>query len=274
MGARQTDTVTGIALAGRTGGTDLILSANRKTASTSWWDPRYRRWVPRRRNSFGLPPETTCPGRTRFCDGCYAVTTVEVSKGTAAALEHNLALLRATDHDGMVDLLDDMLDRYRQDAANGWTKPAERIFRWHWSGDFFSAEYADAVAIAARRHPDVGQWVYTRSFVPALNVVPIIDGIPQLRVYLSIDRWNLEHARPVLAAHPDVRAAWCADVSESARELARAVDRAVPMRICPENVGRLPLVVRDTARSGHGACQDCRICPEGRADVGFVVDKR
>lgn len=236
------------------------------------WRSRPGRHIPRIGNSFGLPAGATCPGRTAFCLSCYGIRA-ERNPGVAPALTHNLELLlaanRRTGITGMADLLEDMLVRYDQEARH--LDPPERIFRIHWDGDFFSTDYARAWADTIRDHPAVRFWCYTRSFRPPVDVIPILYGIPNLALYLSVDEGNRTHAAAQLAAQPTLMAAYCADDYQTARAIAgprrdRNLTRPTP---CPENAHRIPI-----ADAGQGACVSCQICPEGRRDILFATSHR
>ena len=246
----------------RVGTRRLELSYVRKMSPDGWYQEKDRRWVPTIPNSFGLPSGTTCPGMTKFCDGCYAAEA-ENSKSVRAKLERNLALIEeVATVAAMVELLDAMMHRYWRTVTRRGVRRHDRIFRIHWAGDFHSVDYAKAWAIVIRCHPQIKFWVYTRSFTPAVNVVPYLVGIPNLALYLSVDQYNLERATPILEADQRIKAARCGEDVYTTREL--LPDR--PASVCPENLDHKLLVV-----DGRGACLNCRICPQGSQDVIFVT---
>lgn len=254
---------------GRQGDDVLHLSFDRKVAPRGWYQPKRHRWVATVPNSFGLPSFTTCPGRTEFCNGCYA-DNAENSAGVLELVTHNWDTLRVAGTyggtDAMAELLDEMIGRYRAHADWDQLTDDERLFRIHWDGDFFSTDYATAWARTITANPDIKFWAYTRSFREPVNVVPALAGIDNLELYLSIDPENIDDARPVLAAHPDVHAAGCADTFDGARQLLEPLDRRPPIA-CPENAGRIGHMT-----DGVGACVECGICPTGRRDITFSTE--
>jgi hypothetical protein len=221
-------------------------------------------------NSFGLPSGKaySCPGATSVCEKiCYAGKLEKIYKGVVAIVVANYNALIATDRAGMVSLLSDMINEYRAECDK---KNNEKKFRIHWDGDFFSRDYASAWAEVIIANPDIHFWVYTRSFVPALNVIDLIAGISNLSVYLSVDDDNFVHAGPLLIAFPDVKVASLAKTASDAKEMF-PTRRTVS---CPENVGkRLPLVVpnRNDSSNGVGACIACGVCVDSRKDVAFAI---
>lgn len=242
---------------------ELMLSRDRKVSPLGIWQASRRRWVPTIRNSFGLPAGVTCPGATKFCDGCYAKLS-EQGEGVAGGVARNYRLLLEADGvAGMTDLLSNAVARFRVQARR--IDPSLLMFRIHWDGDFFSLDYAEAWATVIRANPGVRFWCYTRSFTVALNVVPVLDGLDNLALYLSIDRHNADRAREVLDQHPSVLGAWCETDYQSARALAG--DRA-PV-VCPENDGRLLLM-----QDGVGACVRCLLCVDGKRDVIFSTSHK
>jgi hypothetical protein len=224
--------------------------------------------APRIANAFGLPSGAaySCPGQTAVCGKvCYAGKLERIYKGTLALLMHNWALLNGADVSTMVELLRTMMTEFVTEADR---KSIDKIFRIHWDGDFFSIDYARAWATVVAEFPDVQFWAYTRSFIPTINVVPVLAGIPNLTLYLSIDTDNSMHAAAALIGHPGVRVATLAQTAELAQGLVESTTgkSIVP---CPEVMGKLPLV-----SNGKGACATCALCVVGRKDVAFSISKR
>lgn len=249
----------------------LKLSLDRKVSPTGWYQQKKSRWVPRLPNSFGLPAGESCPGKTPFCASCYAAGS-EIGRGVHQLVSHNYRmLLDAGTVEAMSALLVEMLGRFVAEAKRQGVDKADLVFRIHWDGDFFSRVYAQAWARAIKQFPDVKFWAYTRSFTEPINVVDILAGIDNLALYLSVDQWNTEAARVVLAQHPSVLAAPCAFDYQSGRQL-------LPERsamICPENAGRVELMSPNTAKgtqgNGRGACVSCRLCTDGKRDILFAT---
>lgn len=237
--------------------TDLYRSSDRKVQASS-----------RVRNAFGLPAGKaySCPGATSICDGvCYAGKIEKQYKAVFTRLNDNLELLRSLDIDGMTNALRIMLWQF---VAECDKKGVEKAFRIHWDGDFFSRGYAIAWANVVREFPEVTFWVYTRSFVPGANVVPLIAGIPNLTVYLSVDSENEEFAADILAEFPDVLPAVLADTMDNAAPINVELT-GKPGAKCPELIKAIPLV----NENGVGACIACGLCPKGKAPIRFASKK-
>lgn len=233
-------------------------------------------------NSFGLPAgvDFSCPGATTVCAAvCYAGKLEKIYSGVRAILTQNLAaLLAARTVDGMAALLTDMVDGFREDcekeekkrAKKGNTAPVKRVFRIHWDGDFFSHDYAEAWARVIAAAPDIRFWVYTRSFHTegtAIDVLPLLAGLPNLTLYLSVDSANVRQAALARTRHSWVLWAYLADTFADGREdLADLPGKRFP---CPENGGRIALIEKKGS-----ACVRCGICVDGRGDVLFSVKKR
>jgi hypothetical protein len=238
----------------------LKLSLDRKVSPGGWYQESKRRWIPTVPNSFGLPAKITCPGHTEFCNDCYAIN-VENMSGVEKLLRDNYDLLRTANNvESKSALLSEMVDRYEREADRIGVTEKDKIFRIHWDGDFFSEDYADAWAMTITEFPNVKFWTYTRSFVDPLNIVPNLDGLANLTLYLSTDEYNVDVAHEIVSEFPSVKLALCAIDYKTGRELARGRRSA----ICPENIGRMALM-----DEGRGACVDCRWCPDSKIDVIF-----
>jgi hypothetical protein len=185
-------------------------------------------------------------------------------------MQHNFAQLLACgdDVERMRRLLTGVIEDFRADVAR--FPQATRLFRIHWDGDFFSVPYARAWREVILSNSDVRFWAYTRSFTPACDVVSILADVPNLSLYLSVDRDNTELARAVAARYPRVRIAAMAPTAADCRVLLKSVDR--PAGVCPETTRKIPLVVG--SGDAVGACEFCRLCVSGKADIGFSVLRR
>ena len=137
-----------------------------------------------------------CPGSTPTCrKSCYvhglekhAKTTYELYRHNSTTIRKILASAPLFYHWSVI-----MADHISANCKGG--------FRWHVSGDVFSAEYAQWIAAVCRRSPDVQHWIYTRSFAPEilgpLFTVSTVNG-GNLALNLSCDKDNYNAA--VLAA--------------------------------------------------------------------------
>lgn len=240
---------------------------------------------PRVANTFGLPAGVSCPGMTQFCvssEGvkCYAANLENAyrSAGKLVASNYDALLSLGDDVPAMATALGAMVDGWRAQSVK---LGADLVFRIHWDGDFYSVAYAKAWRKVIDQNPDVTFWAYTRSFTTNVNVVPALYGAENLSLYLSVDRHNATRAQTVLKRYPNVRVAVCAETQSDARVIADKLERSAAP--CPENVGKLPLVVAGSGRrtdtlnvgdDGMGACIACGLCVYGRRDVGFATAKR
>lgn len=230
-------------------------------------------------NSVGTTAGDTCPGRTSFCTSCYAENLQRARPSVANVVDRNTAALLAGDpvelHTAAVAEFCAEFDRYQ---ARGLVRERDRIYRHKWDGDVASVEEARALRAVARRFPSVQFWIYTRS----LRWVGSLLGASNLTVYLSTDADNVAQVRRLVERYGErVRVAACARTHAEAAEIHAATGSARPLRVCPENVGRLPLVVPvergaelEPGTWGRGACAACRICVVGTADVSFATLKR
>lgn len=239
----------------------LKLSADRKISPLSKWKT-YKDGVraePLVKNGFGLPAGDSCPGLTEFCQSCYACKSEKMYPNVNKLVWYNFELLQqcGSNVTKMVDLLDEMVKSVNWHGQN-------KVFRWHWDGDIFSKAYAIAIAETAKLNPDVQFWLYTRSF----DWVAQIVDVPNLVVYLSVDKFNQKKAKNVLKKFPQVLVAACGDTWAESEEIMRAtVGRDAPK--CPELTGRYPLVSED----GIGACVQCDMCIYGKNHVKFAVKR-
>jgi hypothetical protein len=178
-------------------------------------------------------------------------------------MSSNYDIVRANSVSENVIALGEIIGEFRADCKK-WDAPME--FRIHHDGDFFSREYAQAWGIVIAANPDIQFWAYTRSFVPACNVVDILADIPNLSLYLSIDADNARDAADVLASFPNVKSATLADTFDDATEIMLSVGRVRPGGACPELRGSIPLITPN-----GGACHSCQLCVVGKADIRFSI---
>ena len=210
-------------------------------------------------NSFGLPAKDSCPGQTEFCDTCYANKIQKIWTNVDKLVWHNFEMLQSAGANvaKMVVMLDTMIK-----SINWRDEP--QLFRWHWNGDVFSKPYAIAIAETCRLNPEVQFLIYTRSF----DWVGQLMEVPNLVVYISVDKGNLRQALKVFKKFPQVMVAACDDTWEGGEEIMREmVGRNAPK--CPELTRKIPLVNAD----GVGACVACGMCFYGRNHVRFANER-
>lgn len=157
------------------------------------------------KNTFGLLPgkDGTCPGCTTGPKGCwhlapgrrthtcYVDALMQCYTGIRGVLEHNTRLLREADIAAKIRLLDAEFARFEADEAKHHVatgEPERLIYRIHWSGDMFDADYAKALGMAMTKHPRISFWSYTRSF----DLLEHVVTVPNLVQYLSLDPENVD----------------------------------------------------------------------------------
>lgn len=236
----------------------------------------------------------SCPGATSACRDCYAAGLESWAPGFRRGVAANLAALQHLYECGGVRLVaralvDVVQHSERVQLAHGVPRP---VFRWHSDGDVFADWYARAIRQAVgKTNGGVDHWAYTRT----LSAVRILAGVPGLRLYVSVDRFNVERAARVAERYRVPVAMLAADAAEGAALWARVLAVAPGVSVehgrpitCPAS-GRwvndgvdVPAHVvgadgrRASARRGAaavGACVSCRVClPSGSGrPVTFLV---
>lgn len=210
-------------------------------------------------NSFGLPSgsQYSCQDQTDFCESiCYAGKLEKIYKGVRDNLTHNWDLLKDASYDDMVAMLDDMIERF---IADCYKRDADKIFRIHWDGDFFSNDYTRAWSQVIADNPSVQFWVYTRSLASAMTLH--MAKHDNLALYFSGDQDNLAIAK--VAERKGINIAYVADTFANAKAQFPKATK------CPENNKALPLI----SEKGS-ACKVCGLCVNGRKSVLFSATKK
>ena len=213
-------------------------------------------------NTFGLPAgkDFSCPNQTPTCAKvCYAGKLEKVYKGVRDVLTHNWELLKDANKDTMISLLQDMVNDFKKDCDK---RNAEKLFRIHWDGDFFSDEYAYAWKNVIELNKDVKFWVYTR--VPTAAI--ILNNIDNLSLYFSTDKDNIEHAKNLNVL--GIKLAYLADTFAIGQEDLKAMIGKVGAK-CPENKKAIPLISTEGS-----ACVRCSLCIDNKADIVFSAKKK
>lgn len=214
-------------------------------------------------NAFGLLSGTdnSCPGATSVCETiCYAGKLERIFKGMRTVMESNLEAMQTMKASQALAELDQLITEFEQECEK-WN--ADKIFRIHHDGDFFSLRYANYWVRTMRSHPNVTFWAYTRSFDRVVNFA----GLDNFTLYLSVDEDNLSEAIETYKAYPWVKLAALGKTFDDAKALLEAMD-AKGAR-CPELNGALPLISTD-----GGACKTCGLCVYGRGNVLFSSSKK
>ena len=236
----------------------LIRSKDRKVANAV--SPNGK--TPTIANTFGLPAgkDFSCPGQTPTCAKvCYAGKLEKVYKGVRNVLLSNWEQLKDATRDEMIILLDEMIVDFKKDCDK---RDADKLFRIHWDGDFFSDEYTYAWKAVIAKHKDVQFWVYTR--VPTAAI--ILNNIDNLSLYFSTDADNTEHAKNMAVL--GIRLAYLADTFAIGQTDLKAMIGKVGAK-CPENKKAIPLI-----STKGSACVSCGLCVYSKADIVFASKKK
>ena len=237
----------------------LIRSKDRKVANAV--SPNGK--TPTIANTFGLPAgkDFSCPNQTPTCAKvCYAGKLEKVYKGVRNVLISNWEQLQNKTIPEMVTLLDEMIKDFKKDCDK---RDAEKLFRIHWDGDFFSDEYTTAWKIVIEDNADVKFWVYTR--VP--SAVEILSDVDNLSLYFSTDTDNKDTAVELNKEY-SVRLAYLADTFAMGQADMKAMIGRVGAK-CPENRKQIPLI-----STNGSACFSCGLCIDNKSDIVFSAKKK
>ena len=223
------------------------------------------------KNSFGLPAgkDFSCPGATEWClSNCYAGKLERLFPTVRNLLLHNWDVYQENKQSWLLlqEKLRPMLNDFIDDCSK---REVEPVFRWFWDGDIPNRNFAKAIRNLAWEYPNVKFWAYTRNFDAVNDVI----GPPNFILYLSVDAGNMLGAFAAKQRYPEVKLAFCADTWEETESLAYQFDGERKGPRCPELTGKLPLVVWDTEKEGHGACVECNMCIDGLNNVRFASQK-
>lgn len=216
-------------------------------------------------NAFGLPAgsEYSCGGMTDVCgEICYADRLEDLYPSVRNLVLHNWDLLKDASHEEMATLLDEMIAKFVKASDK---RGAEKIFRIHWDGDFFSEDYTSAWIDVMRKYDSVQFWVYTRQAFAVRSLS--LAQLPNLALYFSADRANLAVARAMRKTYA-VRLAMLGTTFQEGQAMMKDIT-GKPGGKCPENLGSLPLISAEGS-----ACARCRLCVVGKADVVFSSSKK
>ncbi len=146
-------------------------------------------------NAFSLVEIEDCPGSTSVCrEACYVHGIKKYAPETHALYFHNSRKIREILSGDRVDAWSTIFAGYIAEHCAGG-------FRWHVSGDIFSAAYAEWIAEVCRKSAKVRHWIYTRSF----EYVGALHGVRNLTVNLSCDSENYALAQAAHRRFPRTR---------------------------------------------------------------------
>lgn len=219
------------------------------------------------KNAIGTLAGETCAWATAFCLRiCYAMNVENCYSAAKALAGRNTDRIRSGD---LFNKYQGAIDEYRRQLALAKKRPLpfepKNLFRHKWDGDIDSFDEARAIRAVAVKNPDIAQWIYTRRF----DLAPSLLGVPNLKVYLSVDpdNWKLV---PKNWVRDGGMLALTATTWEETEQLSRLLLWRNSPR-CPELTGKIPLVVDMGNGYGEGACANCMMCPNGVNHVQFSV---
>ncbi len=214
-------------------------------------------------NTFGLPSGKaySCPGETSVCKKvCYAGKLEKIYKGVRDNLLNNWNLLKDADHDTMEALLEEMIAEFKKDCDK---RNAEKLFRIHWDGDFFSDDYAFAWKHVILNNPDIQFWVYTRVKSAAI----MLKDIDNLSLYYSADSENIKEATDLKLTYGIKMAYLAQNFAIGQSTLKEIIGK--PGAKCPENKKAIPLISKEGS-----ACVTCSLCVFNKSDIIFSSSKK
>jgi len=214
-------------------------------------------------NAFGLAAgkQFSCPGATATCESvCYAGKLERLFKGMRNVVTSNLDAMQTMRANDAIAELNAMVDTFER-ACDKWD--ADKIFRIHHDGDFFSLRYAGYWRRVISEHPNVQFWAYTRSF----HLVGMLEGLPNLTLYLSVDQDNLDAAIETRAKFGWVKLAAMGETFDDAKAMLASMGSKGAR--CPELNGALPLI-----SDRGGACAVCKLCVNGNGNVLFSTSRK
>lgn len=211
-------------------------------------------------NAFGLPAgkQYSCPGMTSVCESvCYAGKIEKIFPSVKALLFHNWNLLQNKSSEEMYCLISKMIDDFKIDCDK---YKAEKYFRIHWDGDFFSSDYTMAWGAVIRHHQDVQFWVYTR----VVEAAESLRNHSNLSLYFSADKDNSHQAKRLYNDF-GIKFAWLDNsFAEGAQQVVEITGK--PGAKCPEQTRQIPLISKQ-----GGACYTCGLCTQNKANIRFSI---
>jgi hypothetical protein len=157
-------------------------------------------------------------------------------------------------------LLEEMIADFKKDCEK---RNAEKLFRIHWDGDFFSDDYAFAWKHIILNHPDIQFWVYTRVKSAAI----MLKDIDNLSLYYSADSENIKEATDLKLTYGIKMAYLAQNFAIGQSTLKEIIGK--PGAKCPENKKAIPLISKEGS-----ACVTCSLCVFNKSDIIFSSSKK
>ena len=162
-----------------------------------------------------------CPGSTEACRAsCYVGGLEKAQRAIYDLYDHNSRNIRDILAVGggyaidWADFLGGFIAKNCQDTG----------FRWHVSGDVFSAKYARWIVEVCRASLNVEHWIYTRSFDYVADLIPVSSTRTggNLSINISADRDNIDEALDTASKH-GLRVCYMATRAEDVHDLAHLI---------------------------------------------------
>jgi hypothetical protein len=148
--------------------------------------------------NFSIPAGSTCPGKSNFCQGCYAQKGFFQMPRLKSTYAQNREVTQGD------TFIDTMIGHIQQATRK------VKVFRIHVSGDFYSATYTRKWIAIVQALPDVQFYAYTRSWRVA-SIRPTLEelhALPNIQLFASMDVTIIEpapEARRVATIEPEGR---------------------------------------------------------------------
>lgn len=217
-------------------------------------------------NTFGLAngKANSCVEATEYCELiCYAGKLQNLFPAVGTAMISNWEALKDASLIEMFDMLNALIYAFDQESDK---RQAEKIYRIHWDGDFFSPDYVEAWTNIIILYPQIQFWVYTRNSMAAVALHKANLG--NLSLYFSGDPTNEPIAR-MLNRQYGIRIAFVAETFADSQALVKSITGR-PGAKCPEQFSKsFPLI-----NAEGSACSRCRLCVDGTADIAFSRSKK
>lgn len=216
-------------------------------------------------NTFGIAngKAFSCVEATEYCETiCYAGKLENLFKGVGAAMLANYNALKDASLIEMFDMLNVLISKFDAECDK---RGAEKIYRIHWDGDFFSADYIEAWTNIIILYPQVHFWVYTRNAAAAVALHKA--RLTNLALYFSGDPVNKPIAEMLNRVY-GIRIAFVADTFAESQAAVKEITGKVGAK-CPEQTKQIPLI-----SSSGSACATCRLCVDGKANISFSRSKK
>ena len=165
--------------------------------------------------AWSIPPHTFCPGAGALCSRCYGKSGPIAMGGSAIRKWVNhFASTRPEFESEAIRCLQEI--KKNPQANEGKLKADGNpaiwdwdTIRWHDTGDFHSAEYANKIANIIRSTPDLKHYFYSKSFgadekdYPGLaRAVQMMSNLPNAKLIQSLgSRWDekVDPTKPIAA---------------------------------------------------------------------------